>query len=579
MATKGKINVDFSMRFIGALRANRIVANPNRYSTIAYKDIVHYAARAAHVPDSSVEVAMDALYDALSYFVLNGHNVKIDGLGTFSFGVNAKAEVSAASAGADAVRRLKIDYLPEKDLREAMNNVAVTTTYSNPGNLAIDTTVPAHVEEVGWMLSQSARDVHNVGFGDTVNVPEGGLYLRVFGTRMDRITAASARFSFRYTNSEDPADTAVLDTQDDLPLEIIAQSAKVAIIRVNIPELTEYPATYSFSDFQLLNLKLSSQSTNVLNYYFTTETTGSIHVRSAWIESYKEGNSGSYVNTRIKGTELAVPYGSAYALVVQGSGLSKMTTTHMAGLFGDISAVQIEEVLMVSNKQLYFRFKPLQNVLSFDPFGGYEFMDSCELTFGGSSSEPVVTSLTANGISVANGGTSTVTAGSSYNFAFAGRNLGSTVEADIVVPQGCTISNFSASDTLVSFTMGNAAAGTIGLKHNNQTLFSVSVTVPTNINATVTSIGNVSNNGTYDASGLMHPRLELNVAGTGLNTLTAANFVPSFSGLQCSLNEGSATARQLTISGDAMSDFVLRVQVNDTTLFTLNVSTGGQMIS
>ena len=64
MATKGKINVDFTMRYIGALRANRIVANPNRYSTINYKDIVTYAARAAHVPESSIEVAMDALYDA-----------------------------------------------------------------------------------------------------------------------------------------------------------------------------------------------------------------------------------------------------------------------------------------------------------------------------------------------------------------------------------------------------------------------------------------------------------------------------------------------------------------------------------
>lgn len=578
MATKGKINVDFTMRFIGALRSNRIVANPNRYSTIAYKDVVHYAARAAHVPDSSVEVAMDALYDALSYFVLNGHNVKIDGLGTFSFGVNAKAEVSAASAGADAVRRLKIDYLPEKDLREAMNNVAVTTTYSNPGNLAIDTSVPAHVEEVGWMPSQASRDVHNVVFGDTVNVPEGGLYLRVLGSRMDRLTSATARFTFLATNSEEAADSGYRDTLEELPLEIIAQSAKVAIIRVNIPVMSDYPAQYSLSDFQLLSLKLNSQSTNVLFWYFTTASTGSVHVRSAHILSYWQDNR-NYNMTRIKGSELAVPFGYAYALFVQGSGLSKMNTTLMAGLFGDISAVQIEEVTMVSDKKLEFRFRPLQNVLSFDPLGGYEFMDSCELSFGGSSSEPVVTSLTANGISVANGGSSTVTAGSSYNFAFAGRNLANTVEADIVVPQGCTISNFSASDTLVSFTMGNAAAGTIGLKHNNQTLFSVTVTVPTNISASVTSIGNVSNNGTYDASSITHPRLVLDVVGTGLNTLTAANFVPSFSGLQCSLNEGSATARQLTISGDAMSDFVLRVQVNDTTLFTLNVSTGGGVIS
>lgn len=231
MASKGKINVDFTMRYIGALRANRIVANPNRYSTINYKDIVNYAARAAHVPESSIEVAMDALYDALSYFVLNGHNVKIDGLGTFFFGINAYAEEQIENAGADAIHRLKIGYLPEKDLRRAMNNVAVTTTYTNPGNLAVDPNAPAVIDSIDSMQSQTSRDLKAMTFGSVHQVTESGLYVRATGVRMDRITTKAV--SLHITVDEDGQTIGIDDIQGTI--SVVAQNAKNLVLFIAYP--------------------------------------------------------------------------------------------------------------------------------------------------------------------------------------------------------------------------------------------------------------------------------------------------------------------------------------------------------
>ena len=88
---KGKINIGYNARRIGYNGETRLVGKADRYSTITYEAIVAYAAKAAAVPESSIEMAMEAIFDAMNYFVLNGHSVQIPNLGTFSLGINCKS--------------------------------------------------------------------------------------------------------------------------------------------------------------------------------------------------------------------------------------------------------------------------------------------------------------------------------------------------------------------------------------------------------------------------------------------------------------------------------------------------------
>ena len=101
MTKKGQINIGYKARRIGFNDTEKLVGQASRYSTIGYDAIVAYAAKAAAVPESSIEMAMEALFDAMNYFVLNGHSVQIPNLGTFSIGVRAKSTGSEAEFTAD----------------------------------------------------------------------------------------------------------------------------------------------------------------------------------------------------------------------------------------------------------------------------------------------------------------------------------------------------------------------------------------------------------------------------------------------------------------------------------------------
>jgi len=80
---KGKVNVGYSSRVIGLTNEEKLVGQVGRYSTIDYHDLISYAAKAAGVPESSIALAMEALFDGMNYFVLNGHSVQVPNLGTF----------------------------------------------------------------------------------------------------------------------------------------------------------------------------------------------------------------------------------------------------------------------------------------------------------------------------------------------------------------------------------------------------------------------------------------------------------------------------------------------------------------
>ena len=88
---KGQININYAPRNIAILNKEALVGQADRYSTIEYNAIVAYAAKAAAVPESSVEMAMEAIFDAMNYFVLNGHSVQIPNLGTFSASTSSEA--------------------------------------------------------------------------------------------------------------------------------------------------------------------------------------------------------------------------------------------------------------------------------------------------------------------------------------------------------------------------------------------------------------------------------------------------------------------------------------------------------
>ena len=559
MATKGQINVDFALRFVGAVGANRYVANVSRYSTIAYRDIVQYAARAAHVPESAVDVAMEALFDALSYFVLNGHNVKIDGIGTFAFGVNAKAEINEEDAGANSVHRLKILYLPEMDLRREMNNVVITTSWSNPGNLAEDTEAAKFNPEV-LSFGTSKSNVKSIPAYATNWMPKGVNYMVVEGTGLNKDLVRGNVQYYYWDEEEGEPRPAVL------PLSSIVQRISKGFgkstWKIDMPH-----DAYVFDI--LLSYQTEDNTYQSRNFYY------SVMDNENFIEAARQ--IAEVMSARINRQTLVdnmtvLPYESGkYFLELEGPDVRQVTVT-ATGATVVASSSSIGKVT--------YAVTPDNGVSSITLVFTAEEMSTrtYHISLGESAQSVVVNALSANGVSISNGGSSTVIQGETYNFTLSGLNLNLLTADNLTVPAGSSVRNFAKSANQISFQLVGADEGDISISYNGATIFTVHVTAytPASGDSTITSIGGVGNNGTYNARGTTGNSLVLPIVGTDLDQLTPASF-RFLNGSTFELNEGTATARQLTIRG-SMTTGQLLVMNGDTTIFKLNLDFGDEFV-
>ncbi len=89
-----------------------------RCPVIDRKGIIAYAAKAAHVPESTVALAQEALFDAINYFCVNGHSVQVAGLGSFGIKLNSKVAKTVDEANADTITRKYIRFFPKAEIRE-----------------------------------------------------------------------------------------------------------------------------------------------------------------------------------------------------------------------------------------------------------------------------------------------------------------------------------------------------------------------------------------------------------------------------------------------------------------------------
>ncbi|MBQ9666224.1 MAG: hypothetical protein IJV33_07120 [Bacteroidaceae bacterium] len=98
-----------------------------RGGVIDNDDIVAYASQAANVPADNVNLALQALLDAITYFVINGHTVQIPGLGSIGTITNVKVAQTLEEANADTIRKTHIQFYPTDQVRELCSLKNVST--------------------------------------------------------------------------------------------------------------------------------------------------------------------------------------------------------------------------------------------------------------------------------------------------------------------------------------------------------------------------------------------------------------------------------------------------------------------
>ena len=437
MTKKGQINIGYKARRIGFNDTEKLVGQASRYSTIAYDAIVAYAAKAAAVPESSIEMAMEALFDAMNYFVLNGHSVQIPNLGTFSIGVRAKSTGSEAEFTSDFAKNLRginIRFLPDPDLKAMIANTAISTD----------------VEQEGY-VSDGVIAVKSMAFGkgaQLIPLTAGRTYMV---PPVTRLVMNGTRLSQTYLGST-PMRVVMLDGEGAEHSSLLAGkllSLSYNQLSVNLKELLKsYPEYVAIKSFQLKD---------------------------------KDGN---VIVERAFGNLQTLPYISA--VIIDGAPVpvggtvkyeaGKEVKIRLVGAnFGDATVIKVGNTVVEPSA-----LNETEMVILFTPSGSGNWPVSVQaatgepcvynLSFGAAGGTSIV-SVTANGDALNNGGSTTITAGNNYSIAISGSGLAELTAENFVVPAGSQITLGSQSDTLIQATISNAQPGDFKVVVDEQAIF------------------------------------------------------------------------------------------------------------
>lgn len=526
----GIFKVMYTLMYNALAKTNLYVPRMDRYSTIKYDQIVAYAAKAASIPENDMRATMDALLEAFDYFVTNGHSFKLDGVGTFSLSANTKTgdpEAEVCIEGADAIKRLHINFLPDKDLKNLCASLSINTDSENPENLR------PYTDPV-------LRDV-------TLN-----------GAKVIETGEVSGKGA--YTHNANTLLVTGYNLPDIFTVNLFGKDANDREFVLNVRMASDKSRTLA----RITAAGVEGKLTSVQILGSTYEITGNPAVTDA--TTVRFGDFDVF--------EGAIVAAGEYPLIATGSGLTG------AQLIVDGEIIPLERSTAKRLEANVMLSGSVAGDAHFIKIGTQEFnvIASTRSRFAS------IRTLTANGVSVENNATSPVLAGVKYRFAATGQALNGLTAEDIVTPDDAVVTNVSIAPERMTFDVvfGDIAEGA-SIKLG--AYFKVNLTGGTP-SQTVTSIGGAANGATiqlasgvqtlpYVASAALTAAQIRTEGGVSLNSVAANNMSVAVSGNGV-LRVYDAENAQLTL-------FTLRIEMTGqqtdthTVTLTANPSAGGDV--
>lgn len=106
-------------------KTQRFLTVPDRGQTVEYKDLCKQVALISGINRGNVTACIDALVEAMTTYIEQGHPVKISDFGTFRPSFNAKSKLKIEDTGADNIYRMKIQFISGKRLKDMINSLSL----------------------------------------------------------------------------------------------------------------------------------------------------------------------------------------------------------------------------------------------------------------------------------------------------------------------------------------------------------------------------------------------------------------------------------------------------------------------
>lgn len=111
------------------------VMKVDHYSTLGAEKIIRYASETSNIPKAVLWASWEALGQAITSWVLEGHIVEVPGLGNIRAEVRAKAQSKAEDVTESDIFRRKLLLTPTKEIKNALNSTPININcFDSEGN-------------------------------------------------------------------------------------------------------------------------------------------------------------------------------------------------------------------------------------------------------------------------------------------------------------------------------------------------------------------------------------------------------------------------------------------------------------
>jgi nucleoid DNA-binding protein len=122
VARKAKVKLNFMED-----KPERYQLKQLTYPPISEKNLVAYIANSSAVPQSTIRACVEAISEAIVYYVINGHRVNLGKFGILGLRGKAGSAMDPEFVSADLVKRITIGYHPSVEIKEMISNLRIET--------------------------------------------------------------------------------------------------------------------------------------------------------------------------------------------------------------------------------------------------------------------------------------------------------------------------------------------------------------------------------------------------------------------------------------------------------------------
>lgn len=124
------INTETKKQNVAVLDKLMYVTRCARYSQIHGDELIRHAAEDSGVSRANCKAAVEAYFLQVKELLLNGHSITLMGLGTFRFGIRAKAVEKKDDVDlGKIIKGRKIIFTPCSELKSEMKQVKFSNTF------------------------------------------------------------------------------------------------------------------------------------------------------------------------------------------------------------------------------------------------------------------------------------------------------------------------------------------------------------------------------------------------------------------------------------------------------------------